>query len=126
MFQSAMRSNTILTWVLRLVGFLVMMIGLNMVLKPLSVVADVIPFVGNIVGAGTGLIAFLVAAVVSLLTIAVAWLFYRPLLGIAILAVVAALVVGIWMLLGRAKKRAPVRQVSPPPPPPPPPPIPQE
>jgi len=123
MFERAVRSNTILTWVLRLVGFVVMLLGLNMILRPLSVVADVLPFVGNIVGAGTGLIAFLVAAVLSFGTIALAWLFYRPLLGLALLAVAVALAVAIKMMLGKAKVKVPAR--SPGPPPPPPPPVPQ-
>ena len=85
MFQKAQQSNKVLTWVLRLVGFLIMMIGLNMILKPLSVIADILPILGNIVGAGTGLIAFLVSLVLSLLTVSIAWIVYRPLLGIILL-----------------------------------------
>lgn len=51
-----------------------MMIGLNLILRPLSVVADVLPIAGTIVGAGVGVVAFLVAAPATLLTIAIAWL----------------------------------------------------
>jgi hypothetical protein len=107
MFKAAETSNKILTWVLRLVGFFMMMIGLGMILKPLSVLADVLPILGDIVGAGTGLIALLIAAVLSSLTIAIAWIVYRPLLGIALLAVAVAIAVGVTILLKRARHKAP-------------------
>jgi len=91
MFASAQAENTLLTWALRVFGFVLMFMGIGLVLRPLSVLADVLPILGNIVGAGTGLIAGLVAAVLSLLTISIAWLFYRPLLGVALLVVAAGL-----------------------------------
>ena len=93
MFQKAMDDNQMFTWALRFVGFILMMIGLNMIFKLASVMADVIPILGNIVGAGTGIIAFLLAACLSLVTIAIAWVFYRPVLGISLLIVAAVLIV---------------------------------
>lgn len=93
MFQKAMDDNQTLTWILRAVGFILMMVGLNMMFKLASVLADVIPILGSIVGAGTGIIAFLLAACLSLVTIAVAWIFYRPVLGISLLVVAAVLIV---------------------------------
>ncbi len=85
MFTSAQKSNTMLTWILRVVGFVVMFIGFSLLFKPLSVVADVLPIAGDIVGVGTGIVAFLLAAPLSLITIAIAWIFYRPLMGIPLL-----------------------------------------
>jgi len=93
MFQKALDDNKTFTWILRAVGFLMMMVGLNMIFRLASVVADVIPILGSVVGAGTGIIAFLLAACLSLVTIAIAWLFYRPLLGVALLAGAVLLVV---------------------------------
>ena len=95
MIQKAQADNTMMTWILRLVGFVVMMAGLAMILKPLSVVADVVPILGSIVGAGIGFIAFLISAVLSLTTIAIAWIVYRPLLGGILIVVAVALVVVI-------------------------------
>ena len=40
-------------------------------------------------GAGTGIASFLLAAMGSVVTIALAWVFYRPVLGIAMLLVAA-------------------------------------
>ncbi len=70
-----------------------MMIGFNMVFKVASVLADVIPVLGGVVGAGTGIIAFLLAACLSLVTIAIAWVFYRPVLGVTLLVLAIGLIV---------------------------------
>ena len=86
MIRQAQDDNRTLTWLLRAAGFLVMLIGLNLLLKPLSVLASVVPLLGRLVGAGTGLVAFLMATGLSLVTIATAWLRYRPLVGVALLA----------------------------------------
>lgn len=125
MFEAAQRRNTMLTWGLRFAGFLLMAFGFSLLLRPLAVFADVLPILGILVGAGIGFVSFLVAAIVSLITIAVAWIFYRPLLGIALVA----LAVGVIVWLVRRTRKAPsvVRpagEVPPPPrgtPPPPPP-----
>ena len=91
MIQTAQRENQILTWVLRGLGFFLMFFGLSLIMRPLSVLADLIPLIGDIIGAGTGLIAFLLAGVLSLLTVAIAWFVYRPLLGIGLIAAAVGL-----------------------------------
>ena len=106
MIERAQQSNKILTWVLRVVGFVVMLLGLNMISKPLSVLADVLPFLGTIVGAGTGIIAFLIAACLSLITIAIAWIVYRPLIGIILLVAAVGLTLAIRGKLKSAKATA--------------------
>jgi hypothetical protein len=100
MFKAAMASNKMLTWILRAVGFFLIFIGVAAVFKPLSVLGDVVPFIGNLIGFGTGLVAFLIAVAISALVIAVAWLFYRPLLAIVLFAVV----IGVIVLLVRRRK----------------------
>ena len=61
MFASAQASNRMLTWIIRVGGFVLMLIGFNLLFKPLSVMADVVPLFGNIVGMGTGFVAFILA-----------------------------------------------------------------
>ena len=117
MFQQAQKSNTILTWALRAGGLFLMFIGLQLILGPLSVLADVVPLFGTIVGAGTGLIAGLLAAVLSFCTIAVAWIVYRPLIGIIMLAAAGAVA---FLLITRMRKAPKAMPAAPPPPPPPP------
>ncbi len=107
MVQRAQDLNRLQTWILRLVGFVLMVAGLNMIFRPLSVVADVLPILGNIVGAGTGLIALLLASILSLITVSIAWVFYRPLLGILLLAAAIGLIVVIRGKLKAAKAVTP-------------------
>ncbi len=104
MFKSAEAGNTMLTWILRFVGLGLMFAGFRLILRVFSVLADIVPLVGSIIGAGTGLIAFLTALILSLTTIAIAWVFYRPLVGGALLAVVAIITVIMRLRL----KKAPV------------------
>jgi hypothetical protein len=54
---------------------------------------------------GVGLLAALIALFLSLMTIAVGWIFYRPLLGGTLLAVGIAGVVGIFMWI-RSRRAA--------------------
>lgn len=108
MFATARKNNAILTWLLRLVGFLAMYIGLGMVFKPLSVLADVLPILGDIVGIGTGIVAGLIAFVCAVVTIAIAWITYRPVLGITLLVLAVA---GIVLLIKKRRAKAAAAKV---------------
>ncbi|HHX36115.1 MAG TPA: hypothetical protein GX719_12695 [Gammaproteobacteria bacterium] len=103
MIQAAQDSNTMLTWLLRLGGFICMMMGLNLFLRPLSVIADVVPIAGTVVGAGAGIIAFLVAAPITLITIGIAWIFYRPLIGIVLIVIAVGFTLALKGKLKSAK-----------------------
>lgn len=104
MFADAQSANDMRCWLLRLLGFAMMYIGLKMVLKPISVVLDVLPFLGNIAEIGLGVVAFAVAAPCALVTIAVAWLFYRPVAAVLLLAAAGAIV--YWFVSKRKAKAA--------------------
>lgn len=95
MFKREVSANNMLTWGLRLGGFVVMFIGLSMIFNVLRTLTAVLPFLANIVGFITGVIALLISGVLSLITIALAWLFYRPLLAIGLLLVAGALLYAI-------------------------------
>jgi hypothetical protein len=109
MFKHGEDENALLTWILRAVGVIVMFIGFRSMLSLLEVLADVIPFIGNIVGAGASLVALLCTLVVAPLMIALAWLFYRPLTAIAVLAVGAGLVWGVRQLVQRRSAAQPAK-----------------
>ena len=98
--------NTMLTWILRGVGFVLMALGIGLVFGPLVALADVLPLLGDLFQMGIGLFAILVAGALSLVTIAVAWIVFRPLLGIGLLIVAAALLVGLKKLCGRKRQPA--------------------
>ena len=106
MFQQEKEGNAMLTWILRLVGFVMMLVGILMITNVLSVLASVIPFLGDIVGAGTGLLAIAVALPLTLGTIALAWLAYRPLIGIPLFLAAAGCVVFAINKLLKSRKQA--------------------
>ena len=96
-FADAQSMNSKITWLLRLVGLLVMYFGLKKVLGPIDTLVDAIPILNGIVAMGTSLAAGLVSAACALLTIGVAWVFYRPWLGIPLIAVGVGLIVLVFM-----------------------------
>jgi len=108
MFAAAQRENSILTWILRFAGVLAMFIGFMMVLAPLVVVADVVPFIGNILSAGSAIVSLVLTAIVAPVVIAVAWFWYRPLVSVAVLAIGLALAYGFkrWASQRAAARKA--------------------
>lgn len=106
MFKAAADANATMTWILRAVGFFMMMIGIGMVFKPLVVVADVIPILGDILGMGVSLLAFAIAAPLTFITISVAWIFHRPVVGILLLLLGVGIIVGIKTLAAKKKAAA--------------------
>jgi hypothetical protein len=92
-------------WILRLVGFVCMAVGIYLIFNPLVVLADVLPFLGSLLGFGIGLFAGIIAFALSLVTIAIAWLAARPMVSIPLLVIgIGGLVA--YKILGAKKKEA--------------------
>ncbi len=92
MIFDAQTENKEITWVLRFVSLLMLIIGIALLMQPLVVLADFIPFFGSLLGFGTGLIAFVVGLLLWSIALGIAWFAVRPLLAIGM--VVGALVIG--------------------------------
>lgn len=110
MFQHAQEENATMTWVLRLIGVIFMLVGFTLVLRPLAVVGSVIPLLGDVIGAGAFLVALVCTMAIAPVVIAFGWLWYRPLVGIGVLVVGAAATWGLAKLMharAAAKKTAP-------------------
>lgn len=107
MFQNEHSSNSMWTWIFRLVGMFLVIFGLKGIFNILVTLLKVLPFLSDIVGLGVGLICNVLGFVWSLLVIAIAWLFYRPIVAGGILVVVIA---GIIFLVkrGHDKKKTEV------------------
>lgn len=101
-FDGEKSVNTILTWLFRLLGTLLVIGGLKAMFGFIEAILKVVPFLANIVGWGVGLVCTIVGIVWSLIVIAIAWLFYRPVLGITLL-VIAGLLVWIFAFGGKNK-----------------------
>ena len=81
-------------------------IGLSMMAGPLEALGNVIPVMGSIIGGVTSIIAFIIAAVLSSITIAIAWLAHRPLLSMILLGGGVALFMAIKMIRGDRRQAA--------------------
>ena len=94
MFAKAIEGNKFKTWLLRLLGFILMFLGFKTILKPFVAIGKIIPFIGNIVSMGTSIISIVLALPITLIIISLAWFAYRPILS----AVLIAIGVGIYFL----------------------------
>lgn len=100
--QTEKDNNKFLTWALRILGALLIIGGLKNIFGFIETILKVVPFISNIVGFGVGIICTILGIVWSIIVIAIAWIFYRPLLGIALL-VIAGLLIWIFAFKGKAK-----------------------
>lgn len=103
MFADAQDTNTMITWLVRAGGLILMFVGFAATLKILSVIGDVIPFVGTVIGYGTGLFSLVATLCLGSVVIAMGWFAARPLMSVAILAVAALIIGGI----AYAKRKSP-------------------
>ncbi|MDO5674747.1 MAG: TMEM43 family protein [bacterium] len=90
MMAGKLAANQAMAWIWRAVGAGLCIAGLAMVLRPLSVLAGVVPFIGGIAAAGTGFTATIVGLFWSALIIALAWMRFRPLFSLSLIALAAA------------------------------------
>lgn len=103
MYESEHQANSMWLWVLRIVGILMVIGGLKGIFGILTTLMKVIPFLASVVGAGVGFICTIVGIIWSLIIIALAWLFYRPIIGIIVLAVAGAF---LFFLIKRGREKS--------------------
>jgi hypothetical protein len=103
MFTSEEEDNVIITWLLRFAGFFMMFIGLVSIFKPLVVIADVLPFFGNLLSFGVAVFAGIFSFALTFMTIAIAWVFYRPILGISLILIAIAAIVFFYRMANKDK-----------------------
>lgn len=106
MFAAAEDENALLTWILRAAGVIGIGVGFALLLLPLARLGDVVPILGNLLGGGIAMVATLVALALGAVTIALAWIAYRPVLAVAML-VLTAVAIGGFVVLRRRKTTAP-------------------
>ncbi|XP_061474406.1 transmembrane protein 43 isoform X2 [Rhineura floridana] len=89
-FQKEHEGNSMKTWGLRAAGWLSMFVGIGLMTRIFYTLVDWFPVLRDLVNIGLKAFAFCLATSLSLLTISVGWLFYRPLWAglIALLAAV--------------------------------------
>ncbi|MBQ9666932.1 MAG: TMEM43 family protein [Bacteroidaceae bacterium] len=101
-YESEHEQNNMFLWIWRIVGILLVIGGLKGLFGFLITILKVVPMVANIVSFGVGIICTVIGLVWSLLIIALAWLFYRPLIGITLLVIAGFL---IWVFAFKGKDK---------------------
>ena len=87
-------------WIVRLIGFLMMWIGLALFFGPINAVMDVLPFLGNVSRTVISIAMFVVAFVLSAVTIIVSMIAHN----IIALIIVLAVIIGGVVLIAKARK----------------------
>ena len=95
-------ANNMWLWLLRGVGVLLVIGGLKGIFGFLETILKVVPFIANIFGWGVGVVCTIIGVAWSLIVIAIAWLFYRPILGITLL-VIAGFLTWVFAFKGKDK-----------------------
>ena len=95
-------ANNMWLWLLRGLGVLLVIGGLKGIFAFLETLLKVVPFIANIFGWGVGVVCTILGLVWSLIIIAIAWLFYRPILGITLL-VIAGFLTWVFAFKGKDK-----------------------
>ncbi|XP_016113394.1 transmembrane protein 43 [Sinocyclocheilus grahami] len=80
-FSREHQLNNMKTWALRLGGWALMFLGVSLSTRIIYTLVDWVPVLRELVSAGLKIFALCVSCSLSLLTISVGWIFYRPLLG---------------------------------------------
>ena len=86
MLSDAQSENTMLTWLKRGGGWLLLVVGWSLILGPAKLLASYIPLLGRLVGCALAVVGLSVASGQALVIVAVAWIYYRPLLAAVLLA----------------------------------------
>ncbi len=105
MFESAKSANTTMTWIIRAAGTLAILLGFRMMFSIIGVLGDVIPFIGDVFRFATGLASLALTFVLAPLVMSIAWIAYRPVLGLTIL-MAGLLIAALFLFIGKSRVSA--------------------
>ena len=88
MISNALEDNKVMMWIIRMVCLIILVIGYYLILNPIVVFADVLPFLGSIIGFGSGFISLIAGLSTWGIITAIAWFIVRPLFSVSILAII--------------------------------------
>uniref|UniRef100_A0A7N8WQW5 Transmembrane protein 43 n=1 Tax=Mastacembelus armatus TaxID=205130 RepID=A0A7N8WQW5_9TELE len=83
-FEREHKSNTMKTWGLRAAGWALMFLSIQLTMRIIHTLVDWVPILRDLVSVGLKIFALCISCSLSLLTIGVGWLFYRPLVAAAL------------------------------------------
>lgn len=83
-FAKEHQYNSMKTWGLRAAGWALMFLSIQLTMRIIYTLVDWVPLLRDLVSVGLKIFALCVSCSLSLLTIGVGWLFYRPLVAAAL------------------------------------------
>lgn len=89
-------AHVMMTWALRVLGFLMMWGGLSGIFAPLTVLLDVLPFLGHVSRGAISFIAFWITLLLSILTIILSMILHN-LIVVIVLAVAGLVGAFLWL-----------------------------
>jgi hypothetical protein len=91
-------------WILRIVGFIMMWMGLTMFFGPINAVLDVVPILGSVGRGIVSFVMFIIALILSVVTILISMIAHNL---IALIIALVIIIGGGIFLLRRAKQKSP-------------------
>lgn len=110
MFEGEKSANKTTAWILRILGILLVYAGFKSMFEFLVTLLKVLPFLATIMNLGVSVVCGVLAAVWCLVVIALGWIWYRPVLGILLLAAACAI---IWYFSKKGKEKGPAAPAAP-------------
>lgn len=107
LFNKAGNDNLKTLWVFRALGFAMMWMGLMLFVSPITDLARYVPFLGAFFNGAIGMVAGLIAVSGFVLTMGIAWVFYRPMIGVPMIIFAGFLV--FWLHAHRKGSAQPSR-----------------
>ena len=93
MLDKAKADNKALTWILRFLGIILTVSGLDLIFRPIEVFVDIAACVGNIIGCEIFVVSVVILAILSAITVSISWLVAHPKIGGIVLAATFTFVV---------------------------------
>lgn len=98
------QDNSTFTIFIRIAGCLLMFLGLKLFISPIIDIFNLIPILGKIADLILSIVLFLISICLSLITIAIAWFAYRPILSVLIILVVFTITIAIKTIIDKNKQ----------------------
>jgi len=108
-FEKMQGENTMWAWMLRGGGFMLSFVGFTLIMGVLTAFTGSIPLIGSMTRSIVAFVAFMLAIVLTTLTIAFAWVAVRPLFAIPLIFVGVAAAVMAW----RSSRKKPAVEPEP-------------
>lgn len=99
MIETEKSAQSMLAWIFRAVGFVVMWIGLGLILEPLATLLSILPIAASIGRFAIGLIAFSVSIGMTVVTVIISWVAHNPV--VLAVAIAGGLALALWWVKRR-------------------------